>query len=76
MLSDTSPEARRVYFESLALLSPAERVQIALELTEAAEQMQRAAILRRNPEATEAEVVYELVRIRYGKELADRVYRR
>lgn len=76
MLSDTSPEAARFYYQRLAALTPSERIQIGLELTAAADNLLRAAIARRFPHASEEELQYQLLRARYGKELADRVWRR
>ncbi len=73
MLSDTSPEAERVYYRALAALSPAERVAIAMDLTTAADQMLRAAVRRRFPDADDDQLTYELLRARYGRSLANRV---
>ena len=73
MLSDTSPEARRVYHRILASLTPAERVSIAMDLTAAADELLRAAVRRRFPLAQEREFTYELLRARYGRALANRV---
>ncbi len=76
MFSDTSPEAARFYYRRLAALTPAERFQMGLELTAAADEMLRAAVARRFPGASEEEFQYQLLRARYGKELADKVWRR
>jgi len=76
MVRDTSPEAERVYYRRLAELTPAQRVQIGLELTGAADDMLRAAIARRFPGASDEEFRYQLVRARYGRELADRMFGR
>ncbi len=76
MLSDTSPDARRVYYRRLAQMSPAERVAIAMDLTAAADELLRAAVHRRLPNAEGQEFDYQLLRARYGGALADKVYRR
>lgn len=51
MLSDTTPEARRAYFDSIARLTPAERVAIALELSMLSDEMVRAGVRLRRPPA-------------------------
>lgn len=76
MPSDTSPEAAKFYYRRLAEFTPAERLQMGLELTAAADEMLRAAIARRFPGASEEEFQYQLLRARYGKELADKVWGR
>jgi hypothetical protein len=73
MLSDTSPEAKRVYYRILASMTPAERVAIAMDLSAAADELLRAAVSRRFPLAREEDVTYELLRARYGRDLANRV---
>ena len=76
MLSDTTPDAQRFYYQRLAELTPAERIAIAMELTAAADELLRAAVKRRFPEAEGEEFDYQLLRARYGPELADKVYGR
>lgn len=73
-LSDTTPEARRVYFETLRRMTPAERVPVAMELTAAADELLSAGVRRRHPEAQGEEFDYQVLRARYGQELADKVY--
>jgi hypothetical protein len=73
-LSDTTPEARRVYFDILRRMTPAERVQVAMELTAAADELLRAGVRRSHPEAQGEEFDYQVLRARYGQELADKVY--
>lgn len=76
MLSDTTPEARRFYYQRLAQMTPAERVAIAAELTAAADELLRSAVRRRYPNADAEEFAYELLRARYGRALAGKVYGR
>lgn len=76
MLSDTSPEARRVYYRTLAAMTPSQRMAIGVELTVAADEMLRAAIRRRCPDAEGEEFTFQLLRARYGRAVAEQVCRR
>ncbi len=76
MQKDTTPDAQRFYYQRLAQMTPEERVHLAVELCEAADQMLRARIRRQFPDAQGADFEYQLLRARYGQELADRVYGR
>lgn len=75
-LSDTSPEAREVYWRRLAEMTPAERVRLGVALWEAANSLQRAVLRRERPDADEAEICFEIAKSRFGAELASAVYRR
>jgi hypothetical protein len=74
MLSDTTPDAQRFYYQTLAKMSPSQRVAIAMDLTAAADELLRAAVRRRFPDADGEEFLYQLLRARYGRALADKVY--
>ena len=76
MLSDTTTDARRFYYRTLARMSPAERVALAMDLTAAADDLLRAAVRRRFPDADGEEFLYQLLRARYGRALAQKVYGR
>lgn len=76
MLSDTTPDARRFYYRRLAEMTPAERVEIAMQLTAAADQLLRASIGRRHPEAEGPEFEYHVLCARYGRAVADKVHPR
>jgi hypothetical protein len=76
MLSDTTPEARRFYYRRLAEMSPAERMAVGMELAAAGDELVRAAVRRRFPDAEGEEFEYRVLRVRYGRALADQVYRR
>ena len=76
MLSDTTPDAQRVYYQTLARMTPSQRVAIAMELTAAADELLRAGVRRRFPDADGEEFLYQLLRARYGRALADKVYGR
>jgi Rv0078B-related antitoxin len=75
-LSDTSAAAREVYFQRLAEMTPGERVRLAAALWETAHSLQCAAMRRRNPDADEAEIAFQIAVTRFGAELARTVYRR
>jgi hypothetical protein len=74
-LSDTSPKAEEVYFQRIAEITPAERVQIAIRLWETADSIQRAAVRLRNPGASEFEIAFQIAASRFGEALARRAYR-
>ena len=76
MLSDTSPEAQRFYYDQLAAMTPEERFVTGMELTAAADELVRAAVRRRFPDARGEEFEYQVLRVRYGRTLADKVYGR
>jgi hypothetical protein len=65
-----------VYLRRLAELTPAERVRAAVALWEAAHSLQWAAARHRNPDADDAEIVFQIAVTRFGAELARTVYRR
>jgi hypothetical protein len=57
-------------------MTPAERIAVAIELSELSDQMVRAGVRLRHPEAGPEEFRYWVMRAKYGKELADRVFGR
>ena len=75
-LSDTSPEARAVYLQRLAEMTPSERVRVGAALWEAAYSLQRAAARHSYPYADEAEIAFQIAVTRFGSKLARTVYRR
>jgi hypothetical protein len=75
-LSDTSPKASQVYFQTLAALSPAERTRLGAALWEAANSLQWAAIRRDHPDADEAEIAFQVAVTRFGPSLARAAYRK
>ena len=76
MLLDTTPEARRTYYDCLARLTPAERLAVALELCAVSDELVRAGVRLRHPDAAGDEFNYQVLRAKYGRKLADRVYGR
>lgn len=73
---DTSEKAAEAYWARLREMTPSERVRLGVELCEAADATQRAAIRQRFPDADEAEVTYRLAVAKFGEMLARKVYRR
>ncbi len=74
MLSDTSPGAREIYFRRLAEMTPSERIDIGAALWAAGDALQRAAVRREHPDASEEEITVHLAVTRFGRELACKVY--
>ena len=78
MLTDTTPEAQRAYDSAIGRLTPAERVAISMEMIAVTEDLLllRAGVRLRYPAATGEEFEYQVLRAKYGRELAGRVYGR
>jgi hypothetical protein len=76
MLSDTSPEAREVYFQRLAEMTPSERLGIGAALWAAGDALQRSAVRTLYPDADDAEITFRIGVTRFGPELARKVYGR
>jgi len=76
MPSDTSPAAQIVYERAIARLTPDERVAIVMEMIAVTDDLLRAGIQLRHPGARGEEFEYQLLRAKYGPELAGRVYGR
>jgi hypothetical protein len=75
-LSDTSPKASEAYWKRLAEMTPEEKIAIGVALWQAGDSLQRAAIRRDYPDADEDEVTFRLAVLRFGPELARKVYGR
>lgn len=73
---DTSPEAANVYFDRLKQMTPSQRVNIGVELWRVADSIQRAALRRQHPDATDSELTFQIAVSRFGPELARKAYRR
>ncbi|HTS29358.1 MAG TPA: hypothetical protein VMH81_25985 [Bryobacteraceae bacterium] len=74
--NDTSPKAWEVYWKRLTEMSPAERIDIAVALWSAADDLQRAGTRWTYPDASEEEITFRIAITRFGLELARKVYRR
>ena len=75
-LSDTSPQAREVYYRRLAEMTPSERVAIGVSLWTAGDSLQRSAMRRQYPDADDNEINFRIAVTRYGEELARKAYKR
>ena len=68
--SDTTDEAREVQIAAYRAMTPSQRVEIALQLSDDVRALSRSGIRRRHPEFDERGVHHEFLRILYGSELA------
>jgi hypothetical protein len=66
MYSDTTPEAAAIQAEIFRRMTPEQRVQIALEMSEAMRNVSLAGLRSRRPELSESELRLELMRLMYG----------
>lgn len=73
---DTSPRAREVSAQRLAEMKPAERVRLGVKLWQTAYALQRSAARRLNPEAAEAEIIFQMACRRFGPDLARMAYKK
>ncbi|HVI10661.1 MAG TPA: hypothetical protein VND65_20395 [Candidatus Binatia bacterium] len=64
--SDTSPEAARVQLEIYRRMTPAERLRMALEMSDSIRNVAMAGLRSRHPDWGEKELRQELMRIMYG----------
>lgn len=71
--SDTDPEAERVQLALLRRASPAQRIELALSLSESAIRLARDGIARRHPDASPEERGLRFVALHYGSDLAEEV---
>ena len=72
--ADTSPEAWRVLIGLIRQLSPEERLQRAIELSEAVRLAGEDALRRSHPHSSEREIFLLAARQRLGDDLYRRVY--
>ncbi|MEZ4423232.1 MAG: hypothetical protein R3E98_07490 [Gemmatimonadota bacterium] len=69
---DTSPEAWAYTLALHRALSPARRVELALEMSDEVRAIQLEGLLARNPRWTRADAVRHLVHREFGVRLPDR----
>jgi len=62
--------------QRLAEMTPSERIRLGAQLWQAADSLQRSAIRRLNPAATEDEILFQIACRRFGPDLARTVYKR
>lgn len=72
--NDTTPEAERYYTKFLRSLTGEEKVRMAVEMTETANQVCKQGIAHRHPSYTEEEIHYAFLRIIWGHELYAQVH--
>ena len=71
--TDTSTEADRIELELLRRMTPSERVQKAIALSNEVAHMCKAAIRRRHPDFDDNEVSLKFIELNYGRQLSDEV---
>jgi hypothetical protein len=74
MLRDTAPEMEVRYQRSLGQLSPAERLEVAVQLSSGVRALAEAGLRHRHPDASEEELRCRLVVLLYGRDLAVRLF--
>lgn len=57
-------------------MTPSERLSLGVALWEAGDSLQRAAVRRKNPDADEADIAFQIAVSRFGSELAQKAYRK
>lgn len=72
---DTSIEAQSMLDARFVAMSSAERATVAEQLSSACTALAIAGIRAANPALSEADLAYHLALRRYGRQLADEVYR-
>jgi hypothetical protein len=70
---DTTPEAKRFYFDRLAKLTPCERLALMRESSRMIRNLAEAAVRREHPDASPEEVRTRLAVRLYGRETVERV---
>lgn len=74
MVSDTRPEAQRVYILLLRLVPPWKKLHMLGELNLAARELAMLGLRSRYPNLSDHELRYKLAELLLGKEVAHRVY--
>lgn len=72
--SDTTPEAAALQMAVLRRLSPGQRIELALEMSQQAREISAEGWRRRHPGSTRAEAERAIARLLLGEELARRVW--
>jgi hypothetical protein len=66
MLSDTNPKAAAIQQEIFRRMTSAERLRLALEMSESMRDVALAGLRARHPELNANELLRELMRVMYG----------
>ncbi len=64
-ISDTSPEIEAMQIEIRRSMSPAQRLDVALELSDFCRELRKAGIKRDHPDWSEKQVMIELFRLAF-----------
>lgn len=73
LMTDTTPEAQSVYEIAIANMTPAERVAMCMEMIAVTDELVRAGVQLRYPKARGQEFNYQMLRAKYGQEVARQV---
>lgn len=71
---DTTHEAERIQIEAWRRMAPVEKLRIVSELIRATEELARAGILERHPDASEREVEMRLAALRLDRATMIRLF--
>lgn len=66
MSSDTSPQAEAIQLEIFRRMTTAERLKLALEMSDSMRNIALAGLRTRRPDLNENELLRELMRVMYG----------
>ena len=73
MPADTSPEVWQMQMNALGAMTPEQRLALWEESQKQGSLMEDAAMRRLHPEFSDHQILVELVRARYGDELASKI---
>ena len=73
MPADTSPEVWQMQMNALGAMTPEQRLALWEESQKQGSFMEDAAMRRLHPEFSDHQILVELVRARYGDELASKI---
>lgn len=73
MPADTSPEVWQMQMNALGAMTPKQRLALWEESQKQSSLMEDAAMRRLHPEFSDHQILVELVRARYGDELASKI---
>lgn len=71
--ADTSPEVWQMQMNALGAMTPEQRLALWEESQKQFSLMEDAAMRRLHPEFSDHQILVELVRVRYGNELASKI---
>jgi Rv0078B-related antitoxin len=72
---DTHPEAHRVQMDAFRAMTPARRLELALEMSDDIRSLTREGIARRHPEFSHEQISRALITLLLGKALARSIWR-